>query len=165
MSAAAPPVPPHRYSVTSPIGHMASNGYQHTSRNGYGPENGGSSRPSKPYPHLKDLYARAQSQINQNVSLEKLLNQAESCLATAQSSLDFKRPEMALSDFLQAQIIMSQVIPIHRDSMMLHDRPRWRDQQKMILKVWNVYRLRADNCSHIFSEYIPTALYLTTLRR
>jgi ubiquitin carboxyl-terminal hydrolase 8 len=118
---------------------MASNGYQHSSRNGYGGENGGGSgRPSKPYPHLKDLYARAQTLVPQNVSLEKLLQQAESSLASAQSSLDFKRPEMALSDFLQAQIIMSQVIPLHRDSMMLHDRRRLGDQHKMILKVWNV---------------------------
>jgi ubiquitin carboxyl-terminal hydrolase 8 len=137
MSAAAPPPPPppHHYPIASSQDHMASNGYQHTSRNGYGGEKGGSSRPVKPYPHLKDLYARAQSLISQNVSLEKLLLQADNCLSSAQTSLDFKRPEMALSDFLQAQIIMSQVIPSHQDTMMLHDRPRMGEQHRMILKV------------------------------
>ena len=140
MSAAAPPLPPpHNRPITSASNiasdHMAGNGYQSYSRIGRGGDSAVNRSQSRPFAHIKDIYARAESQCPQDTSLEKLLNTAENCLNTAQSSLDFKRPDMALADYVAANIIMSYAVPRHHDAMSIHDRPRLAEQRGKILKV------------------------------
>jgi hypothetical protein len=144
MSAAAPPLPPpHNRPITSTsnnaIDHMASDGYQSYSRIGRGGGDSAVNRSQpRPFPHIKDIYARAESQCPQDTSLEKLLTTADNCLNAAQSSLDFKRPDMALSEYVAANIIMSHAVPRHHDAMMIHDRPRLAQQRVKILKVVRV---------------------------
>lgn len=66
---------------------------------------------------------------------------AQDCLNSAQSSIDFKRPDMAVADFLKANQIMAVLVPSHPDSMMLHDRPRLNEQKKMLLKVYRKHAI------------------------
>lgn len=138
MSAAAPQPPPHRYPVTSLHDNRTqqtdSNGYPDP-RNGHGSGNGGAPRPPQPLKHMKDIYARAQHLIPKDASVEKLILTASECLRIAQTSLDFRKPDMALSDFIEAQLIMSQVLPAHRDAPSLNDRPRLAAEHRAILKV------------------------------
>jgi len=141
MSAAAPPLPPtHNRPITSAsnttIDHMAGgDGYQSYSRIGRGGDSAGNRSQPRLFPHIKDIYFRAESQCPQDTSLEKLLNTAENCLNTAQSSLDFKRPDMALADYVAANIIMTHAVPRHHDAMMIHDKARLAQQRGKILKV------------------------------
>lgn len=85
--------------------------------------------------HMKDIYARAQFLIPKDASVEKLIMTANECLKLAQTSLEFKKPDSALSDFIEAQLILTDVLPHHRDAPSLMDRPRLAEQHRAILKV------------------------------
>jgi len=85
--------------------------------------------------HIKDVWVRAQDRIPREGSIEKLLSLAQDCLNSAQSSLDFKRPDIAVADFLTANQIVAERIPSHKDAMILHDRPRLAEQKRMLCKV------------------------------
>lgn len=140
---APPPPPPHLQPAQLPSAgfhnQMASNGHQYGSRSAYGAgDNDGGRAPARPLMHIKDIWVRAQSRIPREGSLEKLLNLAQDCLNSAQSSLDFKRPDIAVADFLTANQIMAERVPSHPDSLMLHDRPRLAEQKKMLCKVREV---------------------------
>jgi len=114
---------------------MAGDGHQSYSRIGRGGDSAGNRSQARPFPHIKDIYARAETLCPQDTSLDKLLDTAENCLRSAQSSLDFKRPDMALTDYAAANIIMSHAVPRHHDAMMIHDRPRLAQQRGQIIKV------------------------------
>lgn len=143
---------------------MAGDGYQSYSRIGRGGDNAVNRSQPGPFPHIKDIYARAESQCPQDTSLEKLLNTAENCLNAAQSSLDFKRPEMALTDYVAANIIMSHGVPRHHDAMMIHDRPRLAEQRGKIMKVV-LFQLESLAGADVeFSEFKSRELNSTVLR-
>lgn len=77
--------------------------------------NGGTVRPVKPpLPHIDDLVAIPKD-IDQNQSIKRLLEQAESALRQSEMSRDFNRPAIALKDYIRASIIAVQIVSKHQD--------------------------------------------------
>jgi len=152
-AAALPPPPPYpnplQFSWLSLHNQMASNGHQYESRSAYNAGDAdadGGRRLPRPLMHIKDVWVRAQQGIPHDGSLEKLLMLAQDCLNSAQSSLDFKRPDIAVADFLKANQIIAVLVPSHPDSMILHDRPRLAEQKKMLCKVYKPSTSLQLNC-------------------
>jgi len=132
---------------------MASNGHQYGSRSAYGAgDSDGGRNGARPLMHIKDIWVRAQSGIPRDTSLEKLLMLAQDRLNSAQSSLDFKRPDIAVADFLTANQIMAERVPSHPDAMMIHDRPRLAEQKKMLLKVYKSH-LQDELLANVIPAY------------
>ncbi|KAF7559826.1 hypothetical protein G7046_g4338 [Stylonectria norvegica] len=72
-------------------------------------------RPGAPIiPHINDILA-VPKDIDSNQSIKKLLEMAETSLRQAEISRDFRRPALALRDYIRASIIAVQVIRNHRD--------------------------------------------------
>jgi ubiquitin carboxyl-terminal hydrolase 8 len=70
--------------------------------------------PSRTYPHIDDLVA-AKPDINALASIRKLLAQGELYAKQAETHLDFRRPEIALQEYVKASTIVVDVIPRHKD--------------------------------------------------
>jgi len=66
------------------------------------------------YPHLDDLVA-VKPDVGINASIRKLLAEGESLAKQADTHLDFRRPEVALQEFVKASIIAVELIPRHAD--------------------------------------------------
>lgn len=67
-----------------------------------------------PLPHITDITATPRD-IDRNQSLKRLLDTCESLLRSAETSREFKRPAIALKDYIRASIIAVHVINQHRE--------------------------------------------------
>ncbi|UZP37454.1 hypothetical protein NXS19_005270 [Fusarium pseudograminearum] len=75
----------------------------------------GSDSPSKAsLPHIDDVIAPPQD-LDPNMSARKLLETAETALRQAEMSRDFRRPAIALKEYIRASIIAIQTITKHPD--------------------------------------------------
>ncbi|KAF4986421.1 hypothetical protein FGRMN_10846 [Fusarium graminum] len=71
--------------------------------------------PSKAsFPHIDDVIAPPQD-LDPNMSIRKLLETAEASLRQADMARDFRRPTIALSQYIRASIISVQTITKHPD--------------------------------------------------
>lgn len=73
------------------------------------------SSPSKPFSHISDLQANAVKGLSVDHSLNFLVNEAQRALSSADSLLDFRRPDLAYQDYLRAFEIVVNIIPRHAD--------------------------------------------------
>ncbi|KAK5151899.1 hypothetical protein LTR04_006520, partial [Oleoguttula sp. CCFEE 6159] len=137
MSAAAPP-PSH---PRLPVGYGGS----------YGPGDGSTSRgaasfssssngsgdgpPSRAMPHIKDLTAKAQRDLNANEPLPRLLDTASASVRQADTFLNFRQPHLAYVEYLRASEILVNIIPRHKDAVALQgDRGRLYSLYKDLIK-------------------------------
>ncbi|TKA66829.1 hypothetical protein B0A49_07311, partial [Cryomyces minteri] len=137
MSAAAPP-PSH---PRLPVGYGDS----------YGPDDGSTSRgaasfsnssnvsgdgpPSRAMPHIKDLTAKAQRDLNINEPLQRLLDTALASVRQADTFLNFRQPHLAYVEYLRASEILVNIIPRHKDAVALQgDRGRLYSLYKDLIK-------------------------------
>ncbi|KAF4973471.1 hypothetical protein FSARC_239 [Fusarium sarcochroum] len=75
----------------------------------------GGDPPSKSsLPHIDDVIAPPRD-LDMNMSIRKLLEAAEASLRQAEMARDFRRPAIALQEYIRASIIAIQVITKHRD--------------------------------------------------
>jgi ubiquitin carboxyl-terminal hydrolase 8 len=64
--------------------------------------------------HLDDLIS-VTPDVDINEPIRRIIQQAETLAKSAESSLDFKRPDVALQDFIKASIIIMEIVPRHKD--------------------------------------------------
>lgn len=86
----------------------------------------------KIYPHIKDIIREATSTTNSDGSLPQLLTEVENCIATARSSVEFGRPDMAYKNYVRAYEIAVNYIPRHREYGFTSDNNRsWAQKYKL----------------------------------
>lgn len=86
----------------------------------------------KIYPHIKDIIREATTTTNSDGSLPQLLNEVENCIATARSSVEFRRPDMAYKNYMRAFEIAVNIIPRNRDYGFTSDNNRaWAQKYRM----------------------------------
>lgn len=66
------------------------------------------------YSHIDDIMS-VRPQVDINSSIRKILQDADLLSRQADTHLDFRRPELALQEYLQASIIVAETIPRHKD--------------------------------------------------
>jgi ubiquitin carboxyl-terminal hydrolase 8 len=66
------------------------------------------------FPHIDDLVA-AQPDVNAIAPIRRLLTEGESCAKQADTNLDFRRPDIALQEYIKASTIIVDLIPRHKD--------------------------------------------------
>ncbi|RVX73703.1 hypothetical protein B0A52_02593 [Exophiala mesophila] len=81
----------------------------------------GSSSSERVYPHIKDIVRDATTRSSSDDSLIKYLSEVENCIATARTSADFRRPDLAYKNYLRAYEIAVNYIPKHRDYGFMSD--------------------------------------------
>lgn len=75
------------------------------------------------YPHLDDLVGTRPS-VNIHSPFRTILELGDSLAKQAESHLDFRRPDIALQEYVQATIIAVEILPRHKDySALQGDRP------------------------------------------
>lgn len=83
--------------------------------NGY---NGGGDSGKKPSPrvfqHIDDLL-KAKPEVNIHAPIRRLLLDAESYSKQADTHTDFRRPDLALQDYMKASILVVDIIPRHKE--------------------------------------------------
>ncbi|KEF54467.1 uncharacterized protein A1O9_09634 [Exophiala aquamarina CBS 119918] len=86
----------------------------------------------KIYPHIKDIVREATSTTNSDGSLPQLLTEVENCIATARSSVEFGRPDMAYKSFVRAYEIAVNNIPRNRNYGFTSDNNRaWAQKYRL----------------------------------
>ncbi|SPJ88828.1 related to ubiquitin carboxyl-terminal hydrolase [Fusarium torulosum] len=86
--------------------------FNHGSRPGGSRGGDSSSKPS--FPHIDDVIAPPHD-LDPNMSIRKLLETAEASLRQAEMARDFRRPTVALHEYIRASIIAVQTITKHPD--------------------------------------------------
>ncbi|KAL8821231.1 MAG: hypothetical protein Q9223_000697 [Gallowayella weberi] len=84
---------------------------------------------SAPFPHIKDLQAKADSAYNFNAltPIRTLLEQAQQSASQANANITFGKPERAYVEYLISSNILLETIPRHKDYPTLSaDREGWR---------------------------------------
>ncbi|CZS96891.1 related to ubiquitin carboxyl-terminal hydrolase [Rhynchosporium graminicola] len=66
-------------------------------------------------PHLDDLVAVAPSRDIMHWSMRRLLQEGELLAKQADTHLDFRKPDMALQEYIKATIIAVEYVPRHKD--------------------------------------------------
>jgi ubiquitin carboxyl-terminal hydrolase 8 len=66
------------------------------------------------FPHLDDLVA-AKPEIDINSPMRKILQNGETLAKQADTHLDFRRPDIALQEYVKASIVAVEIIPRHKD--------------------------------------------------
>jgi ubiquitin carboxyl-terminal hydrolase 8 len=74
----------------------------------------GSKSANRVFPHIDDLVA-AQPDANIYTPIRKLLLQGELHSKQAETHLDFRRPDIALQEYIKAYTIVVEIIPRHKD--------------------------------------------------
>jgi ubiquitin carboxyl-terminal hydrolase 8 len=75
---------------------------------------GGSKGAGRVFPHLDDLTS-VQPNVDINWPIRKILQDAELLAKQADTHLDFRRPDLAVEEFMKAYIIATEYIPHHKD--------------------------------------------------
>lgn len=81
-------------------------------------------KPVRKLPHLDDLLG-ARPDVDINTPFKTILQKGEELSRQADTHLDFRRPEIALQDYVKAAIIAVEILPKHKDFSALQDRPEW----------------------------------------
>ncbi|RDA93900.1 hypothetical protein CP533_4486 [Ophiocordyceps camponoti-saundersi (nom. inval.)] len=85
---------------------------------GLPPAYDGSSPPAPnsptPLPHIDDLVA-IPTDVGSNQSIKRLLEIAQAALRQSEISREFKRPALALKEYIRASVIVIQIISNHKD--------------------------------------------------
>ncbi|KIW14433.1 hypothetical protein PV08_07216 [Exophiala spinifera] len=89
------------------------------------------------FAHIKDIIYDATTSIEPDDSLGHYLTEVETSLATARSSVDFRRPDVAYKNYLRAYEIAVQRIPRHRDYGFWDNNPSWSSKYKATLRKIN----------------------------
>lgn len=66
------------------------------------------------FPHLDDIKA-AKPDIDINLPIRRVVQCGETCAKQADAHLDFRRPDLALEEFLKAFTVLVEIIPRHKD--------------------------------------------------
>jgi len=66
------------------------------------------------FPHLDDLLA-ARPNVDVNWTIRRVLQEGEQLAKQADTHLDFKRPDLALQEYMKASIVAVELIPHHKD--------------------------------------------------
>lgn len=66
------------------------------------------------YPHIDDLVG-VRPDVDINLPIRKILQDAELLAKQADTHLDFRRPEIALQEHLKASRLVAEIIPRHKD--------------------------------------------------
>ena len=82
------------------------------------------------FPHIKDIIQDATSSFPSDASLTQYLREVESSIATAQNSVDFKRPDQAYKHYVRAYEIAINYIPKHKDYGLWDNQGSWARQYK-----------------------------------
>lgn len=83
--------------------------------NGYsGADVPGKKASGRIYPHIDDIL-KAKPQVNINAPIRRLLLEAEQYSKQADTHVDFRRPDLALHDYINASVLVVDIIPRHKD--------------------------------------------------
>lgn len=85
-----------------------------TKMNGVPATNGG----ARVFAHLDDLVA-VKPDVDINSPMRTILQQAELLAKQADTHLDFRRPDIALQEYIKASIVAIEIIPRHKEYVML----------------------------------------------
>ncbi|KOS19930.1 Ubiquitin carboxyl-terminal hydrolase 5 [Escovopsis weberi] len=99
--------------------HMAVNARHSMPAGGYDGPNASFTPPpagngSAPLPHIEDVVVFP-NDIDPNQSMRQLLDLADATLSRSEMSRDYRKPALALKDYLRASVIAVQIIPNHYD--------------------------------------------------
>lgn len=75
---------------------------------------GGTRGSKRVFPHIDDLVA-ARPDVNALAPIRRLLTEGESYAKQADTHLDFRRPDIALQEYIKASTIIVDLIPRHKD--------------------------------------------------
>lgn len=75
----------------------------------------GNGTPSKPLAHISDLQIAAVKDISVNHSFSKLVGEAQKALNSAETFVQFRRPDLAYQEYLRAFEIVVNIVPRHSD--------------------------------------------------
>jgi ubiquitin carboxyl-terminal hydrolase 8 len=123
----------HNNIEMSPIASGPSSHTQITPTNGVGPIRAsnvlannsmdGAKGLNRVLPHLDDLVG-VRPDVDRNTPFRTILQIGESLAKQADTHLDFRRPDIALQDYIKASIIAIEILPRHKDySSLQADRP------------------------------------------
>lgn len=70
--------------------------------------------PARVYQHIDDLL-KAKPEVNIHAPIRRLVLDAESYSKQADTHIDFRRPDLALQDYMKASIIAIDIIPRHKE--------------------------------------------------
>ncbi|KAI9712833.1 MAG: ubiquitin-specific protease doa4 [Bogoriella megaspora] len=158
MSAAAPlppPSPPRSSRDSSSYGgRRGQNGMDEPSRNWPGANGRGAPSSRRgPMPHILDLQAEAAQAVNVYSPISILLDIAASAAKTAETNLEFRRPDRAYVDYLTASDIVMNIIPQHKDAPALHgDRGRLFLLNKHLMKQLDAQHAKFADIKEIIRE-------------
>ncbi len=108
MSPVAAGGPPHTRSTLGNGGGLVS------TMNALNAVGDGSNGARRHYPHLEDLTS-VKPNVDINLSIRKILQEAELLAKQADTHFDFRRPDIALQEYLRAYILATDFIPRHKD--------------------------------------------------
>ena len=107
----------------------------------------------KIYPHIKDIIREATSTTHFDGSLPQLLTEVENCVATARSSVEFRRPDMAYKNFVRAYEIAVNNIPRNRDYGFTSDNNRaWAQKYRLARQKLNELETQMTQVKALIEE-------------
>ncbi|KFY39835.1 hypothetical protein V494_03791 [Pseudogymnoascus sp. VKM F-4513 (FW-928)] len=74
----------------------------------------GKKPPARVFQHIDDLL-KAKPEVNVHAPIRRLVLDAESYSKQADTHIDFRRPDLALQDYIKASIIAIDIIPRHKE--------------------------------------------------
>ncbi|KAI9811533.1 MAG: ubiquitin-specific protease doa4 [Thelocarpon impressellum] len=105
--------------------HAMMNGYSVTSQDAPAPTGrhrwtgapgaGGGGKAGRVFPHLDDLVAQSNPQLDIHAPMKTLLHKADMSAKAADTHLDFHRPDLAYVEYLTAFSIIVNLVPRHKD--------------------------------------------------
>ncbi|KAK4154761.1 hypothetical protein C8A00DRAFT_32429 [Chaetomidium leptoderma] len=108
----------------------------------------------RPLPHVDDITS-VTVDVDASVSVEKVLQMAEICLRQAESSRNFGRPDLALKDYIRANILLLDVIKRNKGwvSLQTDNRAQFERYQRLLRQVHTAHadfeaikvQIKADN--------------------
>lgn len=99
---------------------------------------GGGRGPKRSLPHIDDL-THVTADVDGNTPIEKVLSAAEGSMRSAETFKDFKRPDLALQEYMRSYTIVAEVIPRHREYVSFQgDRKALGDRYTTLIKKINV---------------------------
>lgn len=109
----------------------------------------------KPFPHVKDLVAQAQAQslFDPSTPLSRYLEQAETSLRLAQTSLSFGKADVAFREYLKSSEILLNIIPRHKDYGFTEgNNPKWAHQNRSARQAVNSMASQMEGVRKIIED-------------
>lgn len=125
---------------------------------GAGGSGGGDRRPKRPLPHIDDITsANIDLDSYAHAPIDKVLTTGEEFLRQAETSRSFGRPDLALRDYIQATIIVVDVIKKNKDWVSLQSGNKTLSERYLRL-------MRQVNASHNIYEKIKADIKADNVR-